>query len=254
MPTPNFNLPLINGASPISIVNDMNALATACDSALGTLPTSGDIASIKNQAETANANATAANKTAQNALSTAQTASSSAATANSTANSASNKADNAQETATNAKTAANDIEAHTYFTQLGEHSKNPWGGKGAMTAYQSNDGKMFYCNGCPAMRPTAGGIYATSAEIISSLTNMPSGGSGIPLFVLKQAPIAPINLKNVGIQFFSDDATAAFSFNYTYVHNLIIDTDGIVYMTEEDYRNRKYSYGLISTGTQTIRP
>lgn len=95
MPTPNFNLPLINGASPISIVNDMNALATAADSAMGTLATQGDIAAVKTIANNANSAATQSSIYADEAKSIANTANTAAtsaggvaSTANATANSA----------------------------------------------------------------------------------------------------------------------------------------------------------------------
>lgn len=95
MPTPNFNLPLINGASPISIVNDMNALATAADSAMGTLATQGDITAVKTVANNANSAAAQssiyadeAKKIASAANTAASSASGAASTANATANSA----------------------------------------------------------------------------------------------------------------------------------------------------------------------
>ena len=85
MSTPTFNLPLINGASPISIVNDMNALANAVDTALGKLKagtaTANDIELIKKTAE-------AAQSTASNALTAAAKAQGAAASAQQTADSA----------------------------------------------------------------------------------------------------------------------------------------------------------------------
>lgn len=95
MPTPNFKLPLIDGASPIAIVNDMNALATAVDSAMGTLATQGDIAAVKTVANNANSTASQSAVSANEAkevAAAANTAASSAggvaATANATANAA----------------------------------------------------------------------------------------------------------------------------------------------------------------------
>ena len=95
MPTPNFNLPLITGASPISIVNDMNSLATAADSAMGTLATQGDITAVKTLADNANSAASQSSVYAEeakklaNAANTAATSASGvASTANTTANSA----------------------------------------------------------------------------------------------------------------------------------------------------------------------
>lgn len=114
MPTTNFNLPLIDGASPISIVNDMNALATAADSAMGTLATQGDIASIRtvvNQAEkeatAAASKADAANATAGSASQTASTALSQSNTAIANAKSALTDANTANELAASAVQSVN---------------------------------------------------------------------------------------------------------------------------------------------------
>lgn len=111
MPTPNFNLPVINGASPISIVNDMNALATSVDSALGTLATQGDIAAVKTLAN--NANGTAS----QSAIS-ADEAKAIANTANDAASSAAGIANTANATANSAYSLATDVETfiHNYTT------------------------------------------------------------------------------------------------------------------------------------------
>lgn len=103
MATPNFNLPLINGASPISIVNDMNSLATSVDSAMGTLATQGDIAAVKTVANNAN---TAA---AQSAVA-ANEAKAVAETANAAASSASGVASTANATANSAYSLATDVE------------------------------------------------------------------------------------------------------------------------------------------------
>lgn len=102
MPTPNFNLPLINGAAPISIVNDMNSLATATDSAMGTLATKGDLASIRTVANQAAKDATAAAAKADTANATAGSASQTASTALSQSNTA---IANAQSALTDANTA-----------------------------------------------------------------------------------------------------------------------------------------------------
>lgn len=102
MPTPNFNLPLINGASPISIVNDMNALATAADSAMGTLATQGDLSTIRTVVNQAAKDATAAASKADAANATAGSASQTASTALSQSNTA---IANAQSALTDANTA-----------------------------------------------------------------------------------------------------------------------------------------------------
>lgn len=107
MPTPNFNLPLIDGASPISIVNDMNSLATAADSAMGTLATQGDISSVKTVANQAAKDATAAVSKADAASATAATASQTSSTALSQSNTAIATSEQASTTAVNAQNSAN---------------------------------------------------------------------------------------------------------------------------------------------------
>lgn len=102
MPTPNFNLPLINGASPISIVNDMNSLAAAADSAMATLATKGDIDSVKLIANQAAKDATSANSAATRAESTAGNATETASTALSNSNTAIARAEQANTTANEA--------------------------------------------------------------------------------------------------------------------------------------------------------
>lgn len=114
MPTPVFKLPLINGASPIAIVNDMNALANAVDAALAALKagtaTAADIELIKQTAE-------AAQSSANNALTAAAKAQGAAASAQQTANSASVLATTANDNSTiatgNATAAKNAVDALT---------------------------------------------------------------------------------------------------------------------------------------------
>ena len=102
MPTPNFNLPLINGASPISIVNDMNGLATAVDSEMAKLATKGDIDSVKLIANQAAKDATNANSAATRAESTSGNATETASTALSNSNTAIARAEQANTTANEA--------------------------------------------------------------------------------------------------------------------------------------------------------
>lgn len=102
MPTTNFNLPLINGASPISIVNDMNALATGVDAAMGRLATKGDIDSVKLIANQAAKDATSANSAATRAESIAGNASETSSTALSTSNTAIARAEQANTAANEA--------------------------------------------------------------------------------------------------------------------------------------------------------
>jgi hypothetical protein len=115
MPTPTFNLPLINGASPISIVNDMNALANAVDSALAALKagstTAADIELIRQTAEAAQNianNAVTAAAKAQDAADAAQKTATSASTIATTAN---EKASIAASNATDAKNAVDALTA-----------------------------------------------------------------------------------------------------------------------------------------------
>lgn len=125
MPTPNFNLPLINGASPINIVNDMNALATSADSAMGTLATQGDISAVNTKAQTALDIATRTQASADKANAAAKTANDTAATANSAALGAQSSADDAQKSANSAYTLANtilnDISAAETYRKVGSY-------------------------------------------------------------------------------------------------------------------------------------
>lgn len=107
MPTPNFNLPLINGASPISIVDDMNSLATAADSAMGTLATQGDIAAVKTLANNANSTATQSSVSADEAKTIANTANDAATSARGVANTANATANSAYSLATEVETFIN---------------------------------------------------------------------------------------------------------------------------------------------------
>lgn len=104
MPTPNFKLPLIDGASPISIVNDMNALASAADSAMGTLATHGDIAAVKTIANNANTTASQSAVYADEAKSIANAANTAATSAGGVANTANATANSAYSLATDVDT------------------------------------------------------------------------------------------------------------------------------------------------------
>lgn len=102
MPTPNFNLPLINGTAPISIVNDMNSLATAADAAMGTLAKTSDLASIRTTANNAASTANTATETAETAKGTAEAANAAAVSAQSAATAANGTANTALANAGNA--------------------------------------------------------------------------------------------------------------------------------------------------------
>ena len=114
MPTPTFNLPLISGSSPISIVNDMNALANAVDSALAALKAgNATVADIEHIKQTA----AAAQSSANNALAAVAKAQGAADSAQQTATSANVLATTANENSTiatgNATAAKNAADALT---------------------------------------------------------------------------------------------------------------------------------------------
>lgn len=115
MPTPTFKLPLINGASPISIVNDMNALANAVDSALASLKagsaTTADIKLIRQTAEAAQNIANNGVTAAAKAQGAADAAQKTANTANALATTANESSTIANGNATAAKNAANALTA-----------------------------------------------------------------------------------------------------------------------------------------------
>lgn len=153
MPTPTFNLPLINGASPIAIVNDMNALANAVDAALAALKngtaTAADIELIKQTAE-------AAQSSANNALTAAAKAQGAAASAQQTANGANALAttanDNSSIATANATVAKNAVEALTaIFGQAANSDFYNFGSTGYIQASAPGvtytDWNWEWCNG-----------------------------------------------------------------------------------------------------------
>lgn len=115
MSTPAFNLPLINGASPISIVNDMNALATAVDAALAALKngnaTAADIELIRQTAEAAQSTANNAVTSSAKAQEAADAAGKTAASANALATAANENSTIANGNATAAKNAVDALTA-----------------------------------------------------------------------------------------------------------------------------------------------
>lgn len=153
MPTPTFNLPLINGNSPISIVNDMNALANAVDSALADLNTgnvtAADIALIKKTAEAAQDLANNAVAAAAKAQGTADSAQQNATTANAIATTAKENSTIANANATAAKNAADALTAI-----IGQSAKSDFyffGSTGYVQASAPgityNDWYWSWCNG-----------------------------------------------------------------------------------------------------------
>ena len=247
MPTPNFNLPLINGASPISIVNDMNALATAADSAMGTLATQGDISAIKTQVANANKVATEAQSEAVKASGAAEAASEAAATANATANAAKGSAANTAEALAVVKADVNRIDAHVYNTAMEKHAKNPWP-SGVWNGRKSNDGKTFTVTGQVTVKPSGGGFYVDKSKITAATVSVPGTANlpGIPLFVLGTSPATSFEIF-AGMF----NATANQSDPYTFASSwpiaLAIGTDGVIYLrTQGTLGSANYCYGVAS--------
>jgi hypothetical protein len=153
MSTPTFNLPLINGASPISIVNDMNALANAVDSALAALKagsaTAADIERIRKTAEAAQSianNAVTAAAKAQGAADGAQKTATSASSIATTAN------ENASIASSNATAAKNAVDALTAILgQAASYDFYNFGSTGYVRASAPgvtyNDWNWEWCNG-----------------------------------------------------------------------------------------------------------
>lgn len=153
MPTPTFNLPLINGASPIAIVNDMNALATAVDSALAALKagtaTAADIELISQTAEAAQGIANNAVTAAAKAQGAAVAAQQTANTANALATTANENSSIANGNATAAKNAAAALTA--IMDQAASSDFYNFGSTGYVKASAPgvtyNDWNWEWCNG-----------------------------------------------------------------------------------------------------------
>ena len=254
MPTPNFNLPLINGTAPISIVNDMNSLATATDSAMGTLATQGDISAIRTQVTNANNVATEAQAEAVKASGAAEAASESAATANATANAAKGSADNANNAVTNLKVQTDKIEAHSYFTNLERNAANPWP-VGYWRAKKSNDGQRFEVNGGITVQPAGGGNYVTPSKLSEAKVNIPGATSkiGVPLFNLGQTPPAAVTITS-GLYWVTTQNTEGYNFNNAYIAEIVVGTDGVIYLAlpNQAMTSDAHVYGFANTGTWSI--
>lgn len=251
MPTPNFNLPLINGASPISIVNDMNSLATAADSAMAKLATQGDISAVKTQVTTANKVATEAQAEAVKASGAAKAASDSAATANATANAAKGSADNANTGVTNLKTKVDIIDSHVYFQEMERHSNNPFPVQG-WSAKRSNDLTRFEINGYIGIKPGGGGDYISNEAIVAARILVPGTTSiyGIPLFNLGKTPKDAIRIIS-GIFFHTANASDPYSYNNVYTTEVYVGTDGVAYLATKGAIDKEtgITYGTCNTGT-----
>ena len=247
MPTPNFNLPLIDGASPISIVNDMNALAAAADSAMGTLATQGDISGIKTQVTNANKVATEAQSEAVKASGAAEAASEAAATANATANAAKGSAANTAEALAVVKADVNRIDAHVYYTTLEQHAKNPWP-SGVWLGQKSNDGKLFTVTGQLTVRPDGGGNYVNKSKLTAATVNIPGSNNlpGIPLFILGSAPTTAYEIY-AGLFNATTNQSDPFTFSTSWPIALEVGTDGVIYLrTQGALGTANYCYGVAS--------
>lgn len=247
MPTPNFNLPLIDGASPISIVNDMNALATAADSAMGTLATQGDISGIKTQVTNANKVATEAQAEAVKASGAAEAASEAAATANATANAAKGSAANTAEALAVVKADVNRIDAHAYYTALEEHAKNPWP-SGVWQGKKSNDGKQFTLTGQVGVKPNGGGNYVDKSKLTAASVSIPGTDNlpGIPLFVLGYAPATSFGIF-AGMINATTNQSDPYTFATAWPIELTVGTDGVIYLrTQGVLGSSDYCYGIAS--------
>lgn len=249
MPTPNFNLPLIDGASPISIVNDMNSLATAADSAMGKLATQGDISAIRTIANQAVTTATDAQKTADTAKGAADAAAKSAAEATAQTNSNAEQVKQIDARVSAISTTISKLESHTTFSQMARHARNPFP-LTTWNARQSNDLKEFAINGFIACRPEGGGEYAKNSDVSASIVSIPGTGStkGIPLYVLNNAPATNIILY-CGTFHGTNTAATAMTHDNMHTTNLIIATDGIVYLlTQNVIGTAPYCFGSCVTG------
>lgn len=179
MPTPTFNLPLISGSSPISIVNDMNALANAVDSALAALKagtaTAADIELIKQTAEAAKSGAndalTAAAK-AQDAVTSAQQTANSANALATTAN------DNSSIATGNASAAKNAVDALTAIMgQAASSDFYNFGSTGYVRAtapgVSYSDWNWEWCNGVLKFN----GREAISGTLPNDCVTLPAGAA-----------------------------------------------------------------------------
>lgn len=251
MPTHNFNLPLINGASPISIVNDMNALATAADSAMATLATQGDISAIRTQVTTANKVATEAQAEAVKASGAAEAASKSAATADATANTAKGIADNANASVSALKTQTANLESHVYFQDMERNSNNPFPVQG-WNAKRSNDFTRFEINGYIGIKPGGTGDYVDNSAVRAAKMVVPGTTStyGIPLFNIGKVPTNALRIIS-GVFFHTAAASDPYCYNNVYTSEIYVGTDGVAYLATKEALDKEtgITYGTCNTGT-----
>lgn len=183
MPTPTFNLPLIDGASPISIVNDMNALANAVDSALAALKagtaTAADIALIRQTAEAAQNIANNAVTAAAKAQGAADAAQNAATTANALATTANENSSIANSNATAAKNAADALTA--ILVQAAGSDFYNFGSTGYVRAsapgISHSDWNWEWCNGVLKFS----GRETISGTLPNDCITLPAGAAKPPL-------------------------------------------------------------------------
>ena len=179
MPTPTFNLPLINGSSPISIVNDMNALANAVEAALASLKagntTTADIELIKKTAEAAQSSANNALTAATKAQDAASSAQQTANAANALATTANDNSSIATGNATAAKKAVDALSA--IMGQAASSDFYNFGSTGYMKAsapgVSYNNWNWEWCNGVLKFN----GRETISGTIPSDCITLPAGAA-----------------------------------------------------------------------------
>lgn len=199
MPTPTFNLPLINGNSPISIVNDMNALANAVDSALSALKagtaTAADIELIRQTAEAAQStanNAVTASAKAQGAADAAQQTATSASTIATTAN------ENSSIANSNATAAKNAVDALAAI--MGQAARSDFynfGSTGYVQAYGPgvtySSWHWVWCNGVL----TFSGREHITGSLPNDCITLPAG-SAKPILKSGETGVVTIGYGSIG--------------------------------------------------------
>lgn len=247
MPTPNFNLPLINGASPISIVNDMNSLATAADSAMGTLATQGDISAIKTQVTNANKVAAEAQTEAVKASGTAEAASEAAATAQSAATTANTTANSALSEAREATSRAKTLEGIVNLHNAQIHPDNPWSNttETAQVCRVSDDGKHCEFYGFVGTRTSKQYNYAANADVQAAKRTIPgtSKDTGVPLYYMGYVPANTLTIPGSALYWTVSNNSEAFCQNNSWVTNLYVGTDGILYIDASGIGDKAITYG-----------
>lgn len=250
MPTPNFNLPLIDGAAPISIVNDMNALATAADSALGTLATQGDISAIKTQVTNANKVAAEAQTEAVKASGAAAAASEAAATAKSAATTANTTANSALSEARAATSRVKTLEGIVNLHDAAVHPDNPWKdtAETSQACRVSDDGKHCEFYGFVGTRPAKEYNYAANSDVKSAKRVIPgtSKNTGVPLYYMGYTPTITLTIPCAALYWTVANNSEAFCQSNSWVTSLYVGTDGVLYLDANGIGDKSVTYGSAS--------